>query len=172
MTSSGRIYTSASAPKARTLVQHLLALFQLLLQAEKFFFAKQSQLFPPPSLGQRPETPRMQLSIPIANLLPDKPLPVFPRGSATGESEGSWVIDTVPQNRDNDLAAVALARAGVSRVFRNSESMSVGDRADLALGIFANSDIETAAVARTKLGSTPPHRGRSGLADADLCVAL
>ena len=46
MTSSGRIYTSASAPKARTLVQHLLALFQLLLQAEKFFFAKQSHLFP------------------------------------------------------------------------------------------------------------------------------
>jgi hypothetical protein len=33
-------------PKARTLVQHLLALFQLLLQAEKFFFAKQSHLFP------------------------------------------------------------------------------------------------------------------------------
>jgi hypothetical protein len=28
------------------LVQQLLALFQLLLQAEKFFFAKQSHLFP------------------------------------------------------------------------------------------------------------------------------
>jgi hypothetical protein len=64
------------------------------------------------------------------------------------------VINTVPQSRDTDLPAVALARTGVSRVFPNSESVSVGYRADLTLGIFANSDIETAAVARTKLAPT------------------
>jgi hypothetical protein len=136
--------------------------FSFCCRPKNSFLPNKANYSPPPSLGQRPETPRMQLSIPIANLLPDKPLPVFPRGSATGESEGSWVIDTVPQNRDNDLAAVALARAGVSRVFRNSESMSVGDRADLALGIFANSDIETAAVApnETRLYASPSWQKR------------
>lgn len=41
-------------------------------------------------------------------------------------------------------------------MFRNYESMRVGYRADLALGIFANCDIETAAVARTKLALRVP----------------